>query len=152
MVSRMPPASPAATMFTNRPENAFGCRLKASARVLPASTSKTTCLVTSFSALFSVWAARIESDCTSGSPELIIVANCRVKMTTSRVLMPGWPRLNFTCFGASRMLTRIIRFFRMWPTTSSRVWACIWPFMIWPFVAFLAVYSKSGMASVSPGC
>ena len=39
IVSRIPPASPAATMFTYRLENAFGCLEKASASVLPHSTS-----------------------------------------------------------------------------------------------------------------
>jgi hypothetical protein len=36
--------------------------------------------------------------CTSGSPELIIVANCRVKITTSRVLIP-YPKLKEMSFG-----------------------------------------------------
>ena len=42
----------------------------------------------------------------------IMVANCRVKITTSRVLIRGWPRLSLIGFGASRTLTRISRFFR----------------------------------------
>jgi hypothetical protein len=52
-------------------------------------------------------------DCTSGRPALIIVANCRVKMTMSRVLI-RWapPMLKLIFFGASRTCTRISRFFR----------------------------------------
>ena len=39
------------------------------------------------STLFSVCLARMSSACTSGRPALIIVENCRVKMTMSRILM-----------------------------------------------------------------
>src|SRR6266513_1842646 len=42
MVSRIPPASPAATMFTYRSVNALGCLRRASASVWPLSTSYTT--------------------------------------------------------------------------------------------------------------
>ena len=45
--------------------------------------------VTSWSALFSVCCARMSSACTSGRPALIIVENCRVKMTMSRILTPA---------------------------------------------------------------
>src|SRR6266566_4869347 len=83
MVSRMPPASPAATMFTNRSENALGCLRSASARVWPLSTSYTTWRVTSAKTLFSVCSARMVSACTRGNPALIMVANWRVMMTTS---------------------------------------------------------------------
>src|SRR3954447_23149769 len=114
MVSRIQPASPAATMLTYKALNARGCLENASASVLPASTSCTTALVTSCSVLFSVWAARMLSDWTSGKPALIIVANCRVKITMSRVLTLPLPRAppRLILVGASRTLTRIIRFFR----------------------------------------
>ena len=45
------------------------------------------------SALFSVCFARMSSACTSGRPALIIVENCRVKMTMSRILID--PPLGF---------------------------------------------------------
>jgi hypothetical protein len=47
---------------------------------------------------FSVCSARIVRLCTSGRPELIIVANCRVKITISRVLIPV-PKLDEISFG-----------------------------------------------------
>src|SRR5882672_6016084 len=122
IVSRIPPASPAATMFTYRLVNARGCFDKASATVLPDSTSNTTFLVTSASALLSVCSARIVRACTSGRPELIIVENWRVKMTTSRVLIE--PRPIF--FAASwSILTTLSRCFRSCAITSSREAASI---------------------------
>ncbi len=70
----------------------MGCLPSASARVLPASTSMHHAAgdVLELGVARSA-PARMLSDCTSGRPELIIVANCRVKMTTSRVLIdrPG---------------------------------------------------------------
>ena len=87
----------------------------------------------------------MESDCTSGRPALIIVANCRVKMTTSRVLTPLRSEGSLTWAGATRVLTRIIRFFRMNAMTSSLVGTSSVPFRIWPLVAFFAVYSNIGM-------
>ena len=53
MVSRIPPASPAATMLVYKSENALGCFRMASATVLPDSTSNTTSRTTAWSALFS---------------------------------------------------------------------------------------------------
>ena len=117
IVSRIPPASPAATMLTKRSVNAFLCFDNASASVLPDSTSYTTCFVTSASALLSVCRAKISRACTSGSPALIIVANCRVKITTSRV---GTFVLRFAFF-ASRTRTTRSRFWRRWAMTSSLV-------------------------------
>jgi hypothetical protein len=93
IVSRIPPASPAATMFTYRSLNAFGCLRSASATVWPDSTSNTTARVTAWSCLFSLCLARMSSAWTSGRPELIIVENWRVKMTMSRILIP--PPLGF---------------------------------------------------------
>ncbi len=87
----------------------------------------------------------MSSDCTSGRPALIIVANCRVKMTMSRVLMRCAPKLMLICFGASRTLTRISRFLRRYALTSSLLGASSWPFWIWPLGA-LAVYSNIGMS------
>ena len=132
--------------------NAFGCFRNASASVLPASTSNTTARVTSFSVAFSVCLLRMSSDCTSGRPALIIVANCRVKITMSRVLTLGLPKLKLSLigFGASRRLTSIIRFFRRYEVTSSLEGTSSCPFWIWPVCGLRAVYSKSGIGP-SPG-
>ena len=82
---------------------------------------------------------------------MIIVANCRVKMTTSRVLTPLRSEGSLTCAGATRVLTRIIRFFRMNAITSSRVGTSRVPRMICPLVACLAVYSKTPIVGVLAG-
>ena len=149
MVSRMPPASPAATMLTYSCENALGCLAKASASVLPASTSKTTARVTSLS--FGVLGLlrqdvqrlhqrqagvdhrrelpREDHDVAGADPaarhgELDLLAAPR-----------GWrPGAAGSSGGA--------------PITSSRWRRRGVPFMIWPVVAFLAVYSKTGMAAL----
>src|SRR3970040_1115750 len=83
MVSRIPPASPAETMFLYNSVKALGCLAKASASVWPLSTSYTTSLVTAASSLFSVCLARISSACTSGRPAMIMVANRRGAKTTT---------------------------------------------------------------------
>ena len=140
IVSRMPPASPAATMLTNSPLKAPGCFSSASARVLPLSTSYTTCRVTSDRSLFSVCFARMSSACTNGRPALIIVANCRVNMTTSRV-GTRFGRFFLTC---SRTRTTTMRFCRSCWTTSSRDSALRVPVVSSP-VGVRAVYSKTGM-------
>src|SRR5947207_6259947 len=148
MVSRIPPASPAATMFTYRSLKALGCLRSASARVWPLSTSYTTARVTSARNLFSGCCARMSSACTSGSPALIMVANWRVKITTSRVLIPA-PNLSLNCFGASRTCTTTRRFLRRWARTSSRVANSPLFWTISP-LTFRAVYSKTGIVHLPP--
>src|SRR5919107_4891499 len=87
------------------------------------------------------------SDWTRGRPALIIVANCRVKITISRILTFFLPKLppRLIFVGASRTLTRIIRFFRRNALTSSLDLTSTWPFWIWPLAALRAVYSNSGI-------
>ena len=133
-------------MFTYRSLNALGCLRSASASVWPLSTSYTTARVTSASTLFSVCCDRMSSACTSGRPELIMVANCRVKMTTSRVFTPGLkksaipPPFPF----ASRTCTTIMRFLRRCAMTSSRDPRSILSRTRSPFM-LRAAYSKFGI-------
>src|SRR5438128_2096790 len=146
MVSRIPPASPAATMFTYRSPNALGCLRSASARVWPLSTSYTTWRVTSARALFSVCCDRMSRACTRGSPALIMVANWRVNTTTSRILTPPPSlKLNLNSLGAARTCTTTRRFLRRWAMTSSRVGRSILSLTRSP-LSVRAVYVKSGMA------
>src|SRR3989454_2590906 len=146
MVSRMPPASPAATMLTYRSLNALGCLRSASASVWPLSTSYTTCRVVSASILFSVCCARMSRAWTRGRPALIIVANWRVNTTTSRVLTPPPNlRLSLNSLGAARTCTTTMRFFRRCAMTSSRVGRSILSLTRSP-LSVRAVYWKSGMA------
>src|SRR6266704_1055778 len=146
IVSRIPPASPAATMFTYRSPNALGCLRSASARVWPLSTSYTTCRVVSARILFSVCCARMSRAWTSGRPALIIVANWRVNTTTSRVLTPPPNlKLSLNSLGAARTCTTTRRFLRRWAITSSRVGRSILSLTRSP-LSVRAVYVKSGIA------
>ena len=83
--------------------------------------------------------------CTSGRPELIMVANWRVKITISRVLTPV-PIVIEMSFAL--LLTEIGR--RRWrcrnPTTSSRFERSISPVRISP-VALRALYWKTGIGT-----
>src|SRR2546426_554714 len=146
MVSKMPPASPAATMLTYRSLNALGCLRRASASVWPLSTSYTTLRVTSARILFSVCCARMSRAWTSGRPALIIVANWRVNTTTSRVLTPPPNlKLSLNSLGAARTCTTTMRFFRRCAMTSSRVGRSILSLTRSP-LSVRAVYWKTGMA------
>src|SRR2546426_532468 len=82
---------------------------------------------------------------TSGRPALIIVANCRVKTTTSRVFTPP-PNLKLilSCLGAGRTCTTTMRFLRRWAMTSSRDGRSTSPCWRSPF-RVRAVYWKTGM-------
>src|SRR5205823_2571094 len=146
IVSRIPPASPAATMLTSRSLNALGCLRSASASVWPLSTSYTTCRVVSARILFSVCCARMSRAWTSGRPALIIVANWRVNTTTSRVLTPPPNlKLSLNSLGAARTCTTTMRFFRRCAMTSSRVGRSILSLTRSP-LSVRAVYWKTGMA------
>ncbi len=89
MVSRIPPASPAATMFTYSSGKALGCLRSASANVAPPSISVRTLWITVAKVLLSDWLPRISRHWTSGKPASIIVANWRVKVTRSFSLTSG---------------------------------------------------------------
>src|SRR5512139_426627 len=91
------------------------------------------------------------SDWTSGRPALIIVANWRVKITTSRVLIPLPNVGSLIALGASRTVTGVIRPFRRKAITSSRVGTSSCPFISWPLATALAVYSNIGIAWSSLG-
>src|SRR6266571_2196502 len=146
IVSRIPPASPAATMFTYRSPNALGCLRSASARVWPLSTSYTTWRVTSARTLFSVCLDRMSRAWTRGSPALIMVENWRVNTTTSRILTPPPSlKLNLNSLGAARTCTTTRRFLRRWAMTSSRVGRSILSLTRSP-LSVRAVYVKSGIA------
>src|SRR2546426_974586 len=146
LLSRMPPASPAATMLTYRSLNALGCLRSASASVWPLSTSYTTCRVTSARILFSVCCARMSRAWTRGRPALIIVANWRVNTTTSRGFTPPPNlKLSFDSFGSARTCTTTLRFFRRCAITSSRVRRSILSLTKSP-LSVRAVYWKTGIA------
>ncbi len=87
-MSRMPPDSPAATMLEYRSSNAFGCLRRASASVVPVSTSCRTWNRIFWNVRFSCCDPRISRHWTSGSPASIITENCLVKMAISFRLIP----------------------------------------------------------------
>ncbi len=84
MVSRMPPASPAAIMLVNSASKVFGCRRIASASEAPPSTSVRVARMTAAKFLSSSWLPRMSRHCTSGRPASIITENWRVN--TARFL------------------------------------------------------------------
>src|SRR5689334_8620856 len=83
--------------------------------------------------------------CTSGRPALIMVANWRVKTTTSRVRTPPPNfRLSLNSRGGARTCTTTIRFLRRCAMTSSRVGRSILSLTRSP-LSVRAVYWKTGM-------
>ena len=92
MVSRIPPASPAAIMLVKRLSKTLGCLRMASARLAPPSTSIRVCWRVLAKVLFSCWLPRISRHCTSGRPASIMTENCRTKIARS---LAGTPPPNF---------------------------------------------------------
>ena len=78
MVSRIPPASPAAIMLQNSASNTFGWRFIASASDMPPSTSVRVWRMTCAKYLCSSWLPRMSRHCTSGRPASIMTENWRV--------------------------------------------------------------------------
>ena len=78
-----PPVSPDLTMETNRSLKTFGCLTIAADREDPCSMSSRHSPRTRASSLLLVWSARIARARRIGSPELIIVANCRENTDSS---------------------------------------------------------------------
>jgi hypothetical protein len=130
----MPPTSPARTRFTNRSLNTRGYLPSASAKVEPCSTSDLTPRITSLKPAFACWSPWIERHCTSGRPASIMVANCRVKMTRSRVLGPFFR--NFTpsnrSFDFAFTPMGVIICARSWAITAVSLAASITPFLVVP--------------------
>ena len=84
IVSRMPPASPAAIMLVNSGSKVFGCFRIASASEAPDSTSVRVCRMTAAKFLSSSCEPRMSRHCTSGRPASIITENWRTN--TARFL------------------------------------------------------------------
>ena len=98
MVSRIPPASPAAIMLQNSSSNTLGCLRMASARLAPPSMSWRVWFRTLAKNLLSLEPPRISRHCTRGSPASIMTENWRTKIARSfAVTLP----LTFAFLGAS---------------------------------------------------
>ena len=92
-VSRMPPASPASTMWTRMRGKKSGCLPKDSARELPFSREPATCLRCSRKDSCSIcWESSL-SPCRAVIPERRMAANWRQKIMKSRALAFFPPRL-----------------------------------------------------------
>src|SRR2546425_688392 len=88
----------------------------------------------------------MSSACTSGNPALIMVANCRVITTMSRVLTPPPNlKLSLNSRGAARTCTTTMRFLRRWAMTSSRLGRSIFSLTRSP-LSVRAGYWKTGIA------
>jgi hypothetical protein len=72
--------------------------------------------------------------CTSGRPASIMVANWRVKITSSRVLIPGFRngRYSLTSFGFDFTLTGSSICARSWAITAASFPASSSPFLMVP--------------------
>ena len=81
--SSTPPDSPARTIDTYSAEKTLGCLPMAADSAVPVSMSLRTSPITLARALFSVCSARMFSDRSRDRPELIIVANWRLKTARS---------------------------------------------------------------------
>jgi hypothetical protein len=90
--SRNPPTSPARTMLTSSAGNSL-CRLNASDRESPFSTSSRTSISRSRSRALCVCSDRIARHLRIGRPDESIVANCREKMARSFVLTRPLPNV-----------------------------------------------------------
>src|SRR5450759_4955800 len=121
MVSRIPPASPAAIMFVNRASNTFGCFLMASASDNPPSTSLRVSMITRAKFLSSSWLPRMSRHCTSGRPASIMTENCRVN--TARFLeLTRRPLARFvTAFCSALVLAGAIFVTRTWSLRNATV-------------------------------
>src|SRR6185369_14573537 len=103
IVSRIPPASPAAIMLTNSPSKVLGCLRMASASDAPDSTSLRVCRMTDENPLSSSWLPRMSRHCTSGRPASIITENWRVK--TARFFAATFLPFGFLALAAFSSLT-----------------------------------------------
>ncbi len=81
--SKIPPASPAATIFMYTGENTLGCLARESAKLVPLSTSLLTSEMWVLKISLSVWFCKVARLLTRGTPAFIIVANCLVKTVMS---------------------------------------------------------------------
>ncbi len=135
IVSRIPPASPAATMFEYRSENILECFLRASAYVEPDSTSDLIVVRVLPRVLFSTCSERISRPCTKGSPASIMVANCLVKITMSLSFTPP-PNVNFVFAAFSVTIVGIILLRFSCAITSSFEFATSSPDSIVPLTVF----------------
>src|SRR5215210_1337292 len=150
MMSRIPPASPAATMLVYRLSNALGCLRMASAMDMPDSTSLRTSLMIAAKVLFSSWPPRISRHCTSGRPASSITENWRVKMETRlRLTLPGRRGMSLISRPFSRMLVTWICCRRSTETAASRVSASSWPSWTWP-LRDLPFQTKLGILRLLP--
>src|SRR5688572_6355055 len=125
MVSRIPPASPAAIMLQNSASKHLGCRFIASASDMPPSTSDRVARMTCAKYLCSSWLPRISRHCTSGRPASIITENWRVNTarffagtllalslraaaTVPALAWAGWIRVTWICSRRSAATTASI--------------------------------------------
>ena len=86
MVSSAPDISPDSTKEQNNESKYWGYLRKASAKVLPPSTSRFRLITTSRIAGFSKPSATISKLRIKGTPAFIMVASCRVKIVISNVV------------------------------------------------------------------
>ena len=146
MVSRIPPASPAATMLVYRSSKIFGCLRMASASVEPDSTSCRIERSARWNALTSAWDPRISRHCTSGRPASIMTENCRVKiaMACFGTLPPHFGSAISLPFSLTAVTMICCR--RSEAIAASLLSATSWPPVSWPFLP-LPFHSNVGIST-----
>ena len=136
IVSRMPPASPAAIMLVNSGSNVLGCLRIASASVWPFSTSPRVWRIVAAKFASSSWLPRISRHCTSGRPASIMTENCRVKIARflGETPLPSLPFFGLASAFAFTGVTLVTRTCsrRSIAVTASRVSATRSPAMFSP--------------------
>src|SRR5262245_43729784 len=139
-------------MLRNRSSNTFRCLPSASASVEPASTSRVVSVMTLANDGLLLCLARMSRHCTSGRPAEIMVANWRVKIARSFVLIPVPakfgreipPDLGRRAETRMRFLRRSSTASSCRPTSISPVWAS--PARVRPF------HTKTAIVVLRSGC
>ncbi len=146
IVSRIPPTSPAAIIFTKRVSNWSGYFFKASARVSPLSTDSLIFFNIFLNVLFSCCDWSISRHWIIGRPASIIVENCLQKRIISVCTTFGCIKDTFSkrSLGFSFTLTGVSFSLLSCAFTASSLTASISPFLI-SFFLFLPFHRYTGM-------
>ena len=141
--SRIPPASPAATMFTYNESKTLGCKASESASEEPPLMDCVTLWITALSSGFSHCSSRIVKHWSIGKPAEHIEENIRVKRVRSSCLMP-LPILILSSLGFFLRLTIVKR--RRIKRASASALSCASnvPSKLLPW-AFWALYKNSAI-------
>ena len=115
-LSKLPEASPAATMFTISSGNTLGCSAMALAKGSPFSALTRTSLIAFCSFLFSVASVSIRRASSMVTPARIMLTNCR--QNTLKSLGLGLPPISMLISWVSRLCSFTSMTVKPWPFRS----------------------------------